>query len=104
MIYTLDEYAEKIAKCHRNTLLKRINNEMLPSTHIVRKGRQGKQYMIEVKDTSERCHSCEVYFIASCEYHEKKKLFNIEYNAGLAAELCVKHNLGATKFFKMMGL
>jgi hypothetical protein len=101
MIYTLAEYASKVAKCHRNTLLKRIRDKNLPTNHTVKKG---KQYMIEVKDTSEKCHTCEVYFLASCEFHEKKKLFNAQFNGELAAKLCVKYNIGATKFFKMLGL
>ena len=104
MVYELQEYADKIAQCHVNTLLKRIEKQQLPSTHLVYKGKHGQRTVIEIIHGSENCRMCETYYIASVEYNEKRKLNDKEQNRELAASLCVKFDLGATKFFKMHGI
>ncbi len=99
MIYTLTEYADKIARCHRNTLLSMIRKEQLPSNHIVKKG---KQFMIEIVRNADHCQRCELYYKASVEYNQRKG-YKVK-DAELAAELCVKYDLGAIKFFAMHGI
>lgn len=105
-IYSIDKYAEKIAKVSRNTVLSRIKNGQLPSTHMVIKG---KQYFIQVNDVSERCRECEKYYMAACYFHDKKPKRSAheskrDEDRALAAETVIKFDLHATKFFKMMGL
>jgi hypothetical protein len=102
MIYTIKEYADKIAFCHPNTLKTRIENNQLPRNHIVKKGRRGVMTVIEIIHGSENCRSCETYHLASVEYHYRKG--SRVQDAELAAELCIKFDLGATKFFKMHGI
>lgn len=105
-IYSIDQYAEKVAKVCRNTVLSRIKYDQLPSSHTVIKG---KQYFIQVNEVSERCKECEKYYIAACYFHDKKKVKgkydrDDGHNRELAAETVVKFDLHTTKFFKMMGL
>ena len=108
MIYTLKEYGEIILKGKSiDTVKRRIRDEMLPLSHRVKKG---KQWMIEVVPPSEKCKRCEDYFHASVEFNDRKKGLKVttgeaaQFNFELAAEICVKYDLGATKFFKMHNL
>lgn len=105
-ILTIDQYAEKVAKTHRNTVLSRIKNGQLPTNHKVIKG---KQYFIEVQEVSERCKECEKYYIAACYFHDKKKssghhIHRTDENLALAAQTVIRFELNTNKFFKMMGL
>jgi hypothetical protein len=101
MVYELNDYAEKIAHCHVNTLIKRIEKQLLPSNHIVYKGKHGQRTVIEIIHGSEHCRACSNVHHAALEFQERKTDSN---ERELAAELCVKFDIGAVKFFKMMGV
>lgn len=58
--------------------------------------------MIEIVRNADHCQRCEVYYKASVEYNRRKS--SVQNKAELAAELCVKYDLGATKFFAMHGI
>ena len=58
--------------------------------------------MIEIVQGADHCHRCELYYKASVEYNRRKG--SVQSNAELAAELCVKYDLGVTKFFAMHGI
>lgn len=98
MIHTVTEYA-KLRGVHRNTIIAWIKRETLPSNHIVKKG---KQYMIEIIHGSENCARCDLYEKASIEYNKRKPGDKPDHE--LAAEICVKYDLGARKFFAMHGI
>jgi hypothetical protein len=102
MTYSLYQYADKIAKCHFNTLKARIKNEQLPSNHIVT--RLGRTYSIEIVQGSENCRACDNIHHAALEFQEKSKNLNVDFNRELAAKLCVKWDIDTLKFFKMMGV
>jgi hypothetical protein len=101
MVYELKEYAEKIAFCSLRTLETRIKKQQLPSNHIVYKGKHGQRTVIEIIHGSEHCRACSNVHHAALEFQERKTDSN---ERELAAELCVKFDIGAVKFFKMMGV
>lgn len=100
MVYSLTDYADKIAHCHFNTVKSMIKKNQLPSNHLVKK--LGSTYSIEIIHGSENCARCDLYEKASIEYNKRKS--GDKPDPELAAEICVKYDLVARKFFAMHGI
>lgn len=99
MTYSLYEYADKIARCHFNTLKTRIKNKQLPPNHVVKK--LGATYSIEIIHGSENCRMCDNIHAAAVEFHRRKRS---NTDMELAAELSIKYDINTSKFFKMTGV
>jgi len=102
MLLTVKEYADIIAKCHYNTVIRRIKNKCLPSNHVVRQGRYGIATMIDVQG-AEPFRFTPSFFAASKEY-DALKSNDIKKNRELAAELSIKFDISTIAFFKEKGL
>lgn len=98
-VYTIKEYAIRVAKCHTNTVRSRIKNGNLPSNHFIKKG--GKENMIIVSSIHE--YKAGEYFDACCEYQRIKEN-HIGKEDKLAAELSVKYDILLTKLCKILGI
>lgn len=101
MIYTLKEYSEVF---YSNsvpvyTLRRLANRGKLPKNHRVK--RTDRCIMIEIQGIDD---GLSAYFNASVEFHDRKKRENCLTLGELAAEIVVKYDILATKFFKMHGL
>jgi len=95
-VLTVKEYSE-INNISERTVYRHIIGGHLPSYIRVKK-LEGRGYVL----WTDNCMECEVYFKASIEYNRRKG--SVQSKAELAAELCVKYDLGVTKFFAMHGI
>lgn len=94
--YTRKEYCAKF-KIHKNTLANRIENNQLPSFHIVKQVNDRGDIIILV----DQCELCATIEKACREYALKTRWAG---NPELAAELSVKYGINTARFFRTIGL
>ena len=105
-IFTTRQYADKVAKCHINTLQTKISKELLPSNHIVFKAKQ-TIIVIVPKSGQEFCKDVEdacIEFNRLCGVGVRLNSEQTDFKRQLAAEISIKYNINTNKFFKMQGL
>ena len=99
MVYNIIEYRCLFyPKLSNSTVLRMIHKGQLPENH---KAIMGRKIMIEIKGFDDGLTD---YFYASVEFNNRKTKLTDMTVYELAAELSVKYNLSATKFFKFHGL
>ncbi len=102
-VQSIADYAAKKGVSAR-TIYRKISLNQLPSTDMAKK--VGGSWVI----MTNKCMECEAYFNASVEFNERKRGKKVttgeinQFNFELAAQICVKYDLGATKFFKIHNL
>lgn len=104
--FTLAQYADKICKCHPNTVLTRIKKGLLPSNHKVF---LGKQYIITVQPPNTKDYATNTE-LAVTEFSKLSKVGlkespdHLQFKRELATDLSIKYGITNTKLFKLLSL